>query len=266
MFFLNALNIMKSYRGFIFASVIREFESKYNRSLLGVAWTLIHPLSMILIYTVIFTQVMKSRLPDASGQFSYGIYLCSGLLVWGFFSEICGRLLGVFLENSNLIKKIKFPRVCLPIISIISSSINFFIIFGFFIIFLILTGNFPWLHFLAFIPLTLIVCCLALGLGLLLGILNVFFRDVGQFFGIFINFWFWLTPIVYPLSILPDKVQKILWLNPMLPVIKGYQDVFVYSSWPNWISLLYPLVLGFLLLFIAFNLYSKKSIDLIDEL
>lgn len=263
---LNLICVIKKYRDFIFASVVRDLKSKYNRSLLGVLWTFIHPLSMILIYTLVFTQVMRAKLPDISGQFSYGIYLCSGLLVWGFFSELCNRLLGVFIENANLIKKIKFPRVCLPVISFISSGINFIIIFAFFVIFLFFTDNFPFPSFLAFFPLTLIVSILALGIGVTLGVLNVFFRDVSHFFSIFMNFWFWLTPIVYPLQILPEFAKRILALNPMLPVIKGYQDIFVYSLWPDWKSLLYPLFVGLFFLFFSIFLYKNKYIDLIDEL
>src|SRR3954465_3317713 len=98
-----------SYRGFILGSVQREFQSKYRNSMLGAAWTVLNPLAMIVVYTVIFSQVMRARLPGMDSKFAYSIYLCAGVLTWALFAEIVGRAQNVFLENANLIKKISFP-------------------------------------------------------------------------------------------------------------------------------------------------------------
>ncbi len=257
---------IKNYRNFILGSVIREFQAKYRNSLLGVAWTLIQPLSMILVYTLIFTQVMQAKLPGAAGQFSYSIYLCSGILIWGFFSEISSRSLNIFIENSNLIKKINFPKICLPIICTISAAINFAIIFLIFIFFLLINDSFPGWVFIAIIPLTFIMTIFALGLGLTLGLFNVFFRDVGQFFGIFLQFLFWLTPIVYPSNILPETLQRIIKINPMVPLIQGFQNIFVHSQLPYWGSLLYPLTCAVVLCFFGARIYKKRASEMIDEL
>ncbi|MGD9662942.1 MAG: ABC transporter permease, partial [Porticoccaceae bacterium] len=182
------------------SSIKREFQSKYHNSLLGVAWTILNPLAMILVYTVIFAEVMRSRLPGVENSFGYSIYLCAGVLTWGFFAEIVGRSQNVFLDNANLLKKLNFPRLCLPVVIIGGATLNFAIIFGLFVAFLLLSGNFPGLSFLAIFPLLFILILFSIGLGITLGVLNVFFRDVGLFFGIFLSFWFWLTPSVYPLS------------------------------------------------------------------
>jgi hypothetical protein len=140
-----------AYRGFITSSVKREFQSKYRNSLLGAAWTILNPLAMIVVYTVVFAQVMRNRLPGNDSTFSYSIYLCAGVLTWGLFAEIVGRGQGVFLEHANLIKKINFPRICLPIIVVLSAGLNFAIIFGLFTGFLVVSGNFPGAVFLALI-------------------------------------------------------------------------------------------------------------------
>ena len=187
-----------AYRGFILGSVQREFQSKYRNSLLGAAWTVINPLAMILVYTVIFAQVMRARLPGADSTFAYSIYLCAGVLTWGLFAEITGRAQNVFLENANLLKKLSFPRLCLPVTVVANAALNFGIVFALFTLFLIASGNFPGLPYLALLPVLAVQVLFAIGLGISLGVLNVFFRDVGQFFGIFLQFWFWLTPIVYP--------------------------------------------------------------------
>ena len=118
------------YRGFVLGSVKREFQSKYRNSLLGALWTVLNPLAMVIVYTVIFSQVMGSRLQGVDSTFAYSIYLCAGALTWGLFAEITGRAQSVFIEHANLIKKLQFPRICLPIIVVLNAGINFAIIFG----------------------------------------------------------------------------------------------------------------------------------------
>jgi lipopolysaccharide transport system permease protein len=255
-----------SYRGFILGSVQREFQSKYRNSILGAAWTVLNPLAMIVVYTVVFAQVMQNRLAGSSSTFSYSIYLCAGVLTWGLFAEITGRAQTVFLEHAGLIKKITFPRICLPIIVVLNACLNFSIIFGLFTGFLLVSGNFPGLVFVAMLPLLLLQVAFAIGLGMILGVLNVFFRDVGQFFTIFLQFWFWFTPVVYPVAALPEKVRALLVFNPMAPLIMAYQDVLVTHAWPRWSSLLPVTLLALLLCGLGLRLFRKRAGEMVDEL
>lgn len=254
------------YRGFIVGSVLREFQSKYRNSLLGVAWTLLNPLALIIVYTVIFSQLMQAKLPGVDSTFAYSIYLCAGVLTWGLFSEIVGRGQNVFLENANLLKKLSFPRLCLPVVVIANASLNFAIIFGLFTVFLLLSGNFPGLPYLAVFPVFVILAAFAIGLGITLGVLNVFFRDVGQFFGIFLQFWFWLTPIVYPKNILPEKLIPFIDLNPMTGLINAFQTILVNKQWPNWNSLWPVAVLAIFLCVIGVSLFRRRAGEMVDEL
>lgn len=256
-----------AYRGFIFGSVKREFQSKYRNSLLGAAWTVIQPLAMIVVYTVIFSQVMKARLPGVDTTFAYSIYLCAGIITWGLFAEISGRAQNIFLEHANLLKKLSFPRLCLPVIVVLNAGLNFAIILGLFTVFLLITGNFPGWSFFALIPLLVIQVAFAIGLGISLGVLNVFFRDVGQLFNVVLQFWFWLTPIVYPAAILPEAARDILlgW-NPMAPLVAAYQGIFVLGQWPNWETLLMPAVVAALLCVFGMRLFRKRSGEMVDEL
>jgi lipopolysaccharide transport system permease protein len=255
-----------AYRGFIVGNVKREFQSKYTNSLLGATWTLINPLAMIIVYTVIFSQIMRSKLPGIDGAFSYSIYLCAGVLTWGLFAEIVNRAQNTFLENANLIKKLSFPRLCLPVILVANAMVNFFIIFTLFSIFLLMSGNFPGLVYVAIFPLLAILALFAIGLGITLGVLNVFFRDVGQFFGIVIQFWFWLTPIVYPLSILPESVQKMMRYNPMAGLINAFQNIFVGQLWPAWESLVPVTIVAVILCMFSLHLFRKHAGEMVDEL
>jgi lipopolysaccharide transport system permease protein len=255
-----------AYRGFVQGSVMREFQTRYRNSLFGATWTILNPLAMILVYTVIFSQLMKARLPGVDNNLAYGIYLCAGMLAWGFFAEVIGRAQSVFLEHANLIKKISFPRMCLPIIVVLNAGLNFSIIFALFLGFLLVTHNFPGWVVLAVIPVLAIQIMFSIGLGILLGVLNVFFRDVGQLTGIVLQFWFWLTPIVYPASILPDSIRPILQANPMLPLITAYQGIFVEGNLPDWSTLVPITLLATVLCLVSLRLFRKRSGEMVDEL
>ncbi|WP_339489339.1 ABC transporter permease [Pseudomonas sp. EL_65y_Pfl2_R95] len=263
---LSMARAVWSYRGFVVGSVKREFQTRYQNSLLGAAWSVLNPLSMIIVYTVIFSQLMKARLPGVDNGLAYGIYLCAGILTWGFFAEVIGRSQSVFLEHANLIKKLSFPRICLPLIVVLNAGVNFAIIFALFLGFLLATDNFPGWAVLAVLPVLMIQIVFSIGLGIMLGVLNVFFRDVGQFVGIFLQFWFWFTPIVYPASILPDWVKPFLSANPMVPLISAYQGIFVYGRWPDWSSLLPTLIIAVVLCVLAMRLFRKRSGEMVDEL
>jgi lipopolysaccharide transport system permease protein len=234
--------------------------------LLGEAWTVINPLAMIIVYTLIFSQIMHTKLNGIDSDFAYSIYLCAGILTWGFFAEIVGRSLNIFIENANLLKKINFPRICLPVVLVINASINFAIIFGLFLIFLLLSSMWPGWVVLATLAVVVIQLVLAIGLGMVLGVLNVFFRDVGQFFNIFLQFWFWFTPVVYPSSILPESIKSFLIFNPMSSLINAYQGIYVDRQWPDWSSLIYPLVLGTVLCILGMHLYREHVGEMVDEL
>lgn len=256
-----------NYRGFILGSVKREFQSKYRNSMLGAAWTILNPLAMIIVYTVIFSQIMKARLPGMDSAFAYSIYLCAGVLTWGLFAEIIGRGQTVFLDNANLLKKLSFPRICLPIVTVLNAGLNFTIIAVLFIVFLVISGNFPGWIFFAAIPVLAVQLIFSIGLGMVLGVLNVFFRDVGQFFGIFLQFWFWLTPVVYPASILPPAIGKhLMLLNPMAPIVSAYQTIFVNGHLPDWSTLVVPLLVGMALCILGMKLFRKRAGEMVDEL
>lgn len=255
-----------AYRGFIFESVKREFQSQYTNALLGAVWTIIRPLSMIVVYTVIFSQIMQAKLPGIDSKFAYSIYLCAGVLTWGLFTETLSRLQNIFLEQANVLKKISFPRFSLPVIVVANALVNFLIIFSLFTIFLIFSGSFPGMVYFALIPILFIQTLFTVGLGVTLGVLNVFFRDVGQFFTVVLQFWFWLTPVVYPLSILPKTVQDAVQYNPMTALITSYQQILVAGQWPNWYSLWPVTVLAVMFCLLGLRLFRQHAGEMVDEL
>ena len=254
------------YREFVLGSVRRSFDLTYRNSALGAIWTVVNPLAMIFVYTVVFSQIMRAKLPGVESAFGYSMYLCSGILVWGLFIEIANQAKSVFIDHANLLKKVRFPKVCLPLIVLLNALLNFSIIFGLFLVFLIVTGNFPGFVILELIPLLALLAAFTLGLGLSVGVINVFFRDAGHLFGVVLTFWFWLTPIVYPVAIVPERFRIFIDLNPLAPVFEGVQSIVVNQKSPDWINLLPTLLLTLVLLTAATLLYRRFAGEMVDEL
>ncbi len=254
------------YRHFIVASVKREFASRYLGTQLGFFWAVAQPLALILIYTLVFSEIMRPALPGHTSRFAYSIYLTAGIILWGLFGDLLGRSVGIFVQNAHLLKKVSVPKITLPAIASLSALLNFSIALALFLAFMLLSGNWPGWPLLALIPVVAVLVVFAMGLGLLLATVNVFYRDVEQSLAIVIQFWFWLTPIVYPAAALPAYVQSILKWNPLWPLVRATQDIFVERRFPDWTTLAWPAILAFVFLFLAWRVFNRLSDELVDEL
>jgi len=255
-----------AYRYFIISSIKTEFKSRFVRSKLGGLWMILHPLAQVLVYALILSQIMTAKLPGVGTQYAYPIYILSGMVGWTLFAEILNKSLNVFISNGNLLKKIAFPKLALPLITIGGALVNFvifflmmFIVFGF-------LGHLPC-HALQWLPLlVLLTLALATGIGLFLGTLNVFIRDIGQFMEVVLNFWFWLTPIVYMISIVPEKYHALFMINPMTGVIMGYHNVLLYDKAPDLGLLIYPSIVAIISLVLAMVIFYKAREEMADVL
>lgn len=255
------------YRQFICSSVKRDFQARYTGSILGGSWMVFQPLSMILVYTLVFSNVMHSKLAGMDGNvYAYSIYLCAGVLPWNMFNEIMMSSIGVFQSNANLLKKVSFPRICLPAISTLNGILNFSIGFALFVGFLIISGNFPLHTFWAFFLVAAVQLLFTLSIGIGLGVMNVFFRDIGQMMSIILQFWFWFTPIVYPAKIVPGELARIMNLNPMYHIVKSYQDIFLYDILPAFVPLGVICFISLLLGMWSLRIYRKHVGEMVDEL
>jgi lipopolysaccharide transport system permease protein len=255
------------FRGFILASVKRDFVSRYLGTQLGFFWAVAQPLAMILVYTLVFSEIMKPALPGHVSKFAYSIYLCAGILIWQLFSDLLNRSVGIFVHNANLLKKVNLPKLALPVVVVLSGLSNFAIILILFLGFLMAIGAVPPFGvMLSLIPILVLVVALALGLGVLLGTVNVFYRDVEQSTAMLLQFWFWLTPIVYPGRALPDFLASVLAWNPMWPIVRAAQDIFLEHRVPDWSMLIYPTVIACTLLVLGMFAFRKLSGEIVDEL
>ncbi|MEZ9464553.1 ABC transporter permease [Vibrio splendidus] len=255
-----------TYRYFILSSIRTEFRSRFARSKLGGLWMILNPLAMVLIYALVLSQIMTAKLPGVSTQYSYPIYILSGVIGWTLFSEVLNRCLTIFIDNSNLLKKVSFPKITLPLVVIGGGLVNFFLMFITTYVVFGFLGHFPF-QALNWLPiLVLITISLAVGIGLFFGVLNVFMRDIGQILNVVLQFWFWLTPIVYMISIIPEKYQWLVKLNPMTGVTMGYQNVLLYNKAPDASLLVYPGLFALVSLSLAIFIFGKASEEMADVL
>lgn len=254
------------YRGFVLGMVKREFQAKYLNSLLGSAWAILGPLGLVVMYMVVFGRLMQGRLSGADDALAYGIFLCAGVMTWGMFAEVIHRCLTVFIEQANLLKKMSFPTATLPVVVLLSAGVNFSIIFGLLLLVLAILGRFPGGPLLAMLLLLFVQQAFALGLGVALGVLNVFFRDVTHVVAIVLQFWFWFTPIVYPQQILSERIQQLLAWNPLTHLIIGYQQIVLRGQWPGWSPFVLPTVCAATALGVGTIVFRRLSGEMVDYL
>lgn len=254
------------YRFFILSSIQTEFRAKFIRSRLGGLWMILHPLSQVFIFAFVLSAVLSAKLPGIDNQYAYAIYLMAGILGWSLFAEIVNRCLTVFIDSGNILKKLVFPRIALPLIVTGSSLVNNILLFIAILSIFGLLGHVPGLALIWLPALMVVNIALALGLGLILGVLNVFMRDIGQVVPVMLQFLFWFSPIVYMADILPKQYQQWLAFNPMIPIIKGYQNVLLFNNPPDFSALGAIALISFGLLALALALFRKAGPDMVDQL
>lgn len=254
------------YRYFIMSSIRTEFRIKFIRSRLGVCWMILNPLAQVVTFAFVLSAVLSAKLPGIANRYAYAIYLMAGILGWSLFIEIVTRCVTLFIDNSNILKKLVFPRIALPLIATGSALVNNTLLFLAILTIFGLLGHLPGIA-LIWLPVPVVVnIALALGFGLALGVLNVFIRDIGQIVPVVMQFLFWLTPIVYMADIIPSQYRGWLLLNPLIPIITGYQNALLYNRPPNWAGLSAVALVAATLLAFALVLFRRASPEMVDQL
>jgi len=174
--------------------------------------------------------------------------------------------LTVFVDNGNLLKKMMFPRICLPLIVSGSALVNNLLLFVAILAVFALLGHLPGWNVLWLPVLIVLNVMLGAGLGLVLGVFNVFIRDVGQVVPIVLQFWFWLTPVVYVPTIIPQRYKDWLFLNPMTPLVNSYQNILVFGVEPKWLPLTGTAIFTIVSLIFALFLFRKAAPEMVDTL
>lgn len=256
----------------------RELRGKYKGTALGWGWSLVNPLASTLIFTAVFSVVLRVEPPvGVNGLHNYALFLLCGLLTWNFFSGALSSGMGVLTGNGNLIKKTYFPRRLLVVSNIMALFVTYLIeMLVLAVIFLVFRVNvLPW------IPLVLVImlltAVLALGFSLILSVVNVYFRDVAHFVAIALQIWFYATPIIYPISMVEATRDSAGWAgrfhiadiylaNPMVGLIEAIRDMWYSGTMPDFRLLGYVAVLSIVLLWFGNYVFGRLEVRLGEEL
>jgi ABC-2 type transport system permease protein len=254
---------------------LRELRGKYKRSVLGWAWSLLNPIAMMAIYTLVFKFLLKIQVApgDPSGLDVFPLFLLCGLLPWNYLTNSMFGGMGGLVGNANLVKKVYFPREILVGSNVASWTFSLGIELGVLGVALLIAGNMiiPWL-----VPLVLLVAlqtAFVLGIALALSVLNVYFRDVQHLLGIFVQLWFYATPIIYPVSLVAKADEgnslpllTIYRLNPMTRFVEAYRSVLYDLRMPPAGDILFLTVVSVLVLVVGYATFHRLEPRLAEEL
>ena len=256
---MKAFKELYAYRELLKTNVQKEIRGKYKGSFLGVLWSFLNPLLMVLVYAIVFPYIMRMNVPN------YLIYLITGVIPWNFFTTCITTGCNCVWINGGIIKKVYFPREILPISVVVAGLINFLISCVIILIFTIFGGigisiQLLWLPLIAIIQ-----SALSLGLLFVLSAINVYVRDIEYLVAFLLNLLFYATPILYTASMFPSKVRWILYLNPMSSIVDAYRSIFYYKVMPNLTSLALVGILSFIILIIGYIIFRKLEKGFAEE-
>ncbi|MFX4303566.1 ABC transporter permease [Alicyclobacillus tolerans] len=247
------------YRTMFWGLVTSDLRTRYKGSVLGFLWTFLNPLLMLLVYSAVFSLIMRSNIPH------YAAFLFIGLLAWNLFSTSLSSASGVIVRQASLVKKIYFPREILPLAIVASSVINYIFSLAILIPFLILSGIYPsWSWFM--LPLVLMFEAIATaGFALLFSSINVYLRDVEHVLNIFLMAWFYVTPVVYSLSMIPHKYAEFFKLNPITDFVVSFQGILYYHQPLRWKLFAYAVLFSLIILGIGWMVFNKLNRRFAEE-
>ena len=218
---------IKKYRFLLYELVSRDIKVRYRRSVLGLLWTMLNPILMMAVMTIVFSNLFRMEIEN------YPVYLFTGNILFAFMTESTTNAMRSIEEGGSLIKKVYIPKYIFPISKVFAGAVNFFFsIIALFLVMLVLRVPFHWTMLL--IPVDMVYLMIfSIGLGMLLASTQVFFRDIAHFYGVFTLAWTYLTPVFYPKSLLEGRADILLTINPMAHYIEYMRDIVLYARIPD---------------------------------
>jgi lipopolysaccharide transport system permease protein len=256
---------LKRYTAFTVHIISRDMKERYAGSYLGFLWNFIYPIFFLIVYWFVFSKVIRIKVPVADD--SYLPFLFSGLFPWYAIQDGIFRGTTSIIDKGYIIKKVLLPHELFPLAATISSLIHHSIGFIIFLVIFSLWKGLPSFEVLLFFPLLYFLqLAFSFGWALLLSSIAVYFRDMVHVIGILLQGIFFLSPILYPPSALPQQFAFILRLNPLTPLLEGYRAIIVYGDSPDLGGLLYFAVFSAIITFIGFIVFRKLKAGFVDVL
>jgi homopolymeric O-antigen transport system permease protein len=248
----------------IFSLAQRELVARYKGSVLGIVWVVLTPVVMIAIFTLIFAGVFGARFGASSSPWDYALYLFCGLLPWTMFQETLQQSANTIVAHANLVKRVVFPLETLPVAQTFSSLGNQ--MFGTIALLIACLLIRQQLHLtLLWLPVLMIPQLLfTLGAAWLIASLGVFLRDIAQGITLFLMAWMYLTPIIYPESIVPLRYRVFVNLNPFTPLIRSYRHILIEGASPDWVGLSYFTALAVVCFIFGYWWFAKTRKNFAD--
>jgi ABC-type polysaccharide/polyol phosphate export permease len=253
------------YRYLIWNLAQRDLRSRYKKSVLGWLWSLLNPASTLIIYTIVFGTLLKAEPPPAANDGSYyGLYLFAGLVVWNFFNLVVTGSISALAGSGGLLKKVYFPPSAPAVANLLVSLSQVVIEMLILAAFIVLYGNAS--PFMLLFPVVIALTGLfALGIGLWVSILNLFYRDVGYLVTIALNVWFYATPIIYTFAMLEGHsvmgidAETLVRLNPITELVEINRYLFYFNDWPGARAVVYVLIATVISLVFGTYMFNRKA-------
>jgi homopolymeric O-antigen transport system permease protein len=254
-----------THRYLLWGIIRADLRNRYGASFFGLFWSVINPLLLILVYTLVFGYILDINIGGTAGPQNYGLFLFCGMLPWLAIQDAMQRSSNVIMENRDLIKQVNFPKLILPVRCVISAFFHQLIAMFLFVIIILSLGQIPSPLMLGLLvtiwPLQLLF---TLGLTLIISAFSVFYKDMREFTGAFTLLWFFATPIIFPMGLIPEKIRIAFFFNPLTPLINLYRSALLGDVMPDPYGFLYFSVFTILLLVVGWFWFRRMSKDFAD--
>ena len=257
---MSVIREIINYKEFLKSNVKKDVRGKYKGSFLGILWSFINPLLSVVVYAIVFHYIMRFQIDH------YLIYLISGIIPWTFFTAALNAGMNSILFNADIIKKVYFPRIILPISSVTSCLVNFLISCIIIVIFALFSGVGISIYLLWFPFIVIIQYLFTLGVVFIVSALQIYVRDIEHIINFFVSMLFYVTPILYTYDYVPDNFKFILKINPLAYIIEAYHSIFYYKRMPD-IGNLGIVFLGSVsIFFIGYYIFNKLQKGFAEEI
>lgn len=256
---MKLIKDLKQYQEFLKTNVKKDIRGKYKGSFLGVIWSFLNPLLSVLVYAIVFPYIMRVQVDN------YLIYLITGIIPWTFFTSSVNMGMNSILYNSNIIKKVYFPRIILPISSVTSCLVNFLISCIIILLFCLGSGIGISVYIL-WLPIVVIIQYIfQLGLAFILSAIEIYMRDIEHIVNFLISMLFYVTPILYTPDTFPNGLSWLLKINPLTYLMNAYRDIFFYQKSPNFEGVGIVFFISLVLFFIGYVVFEKLQKGFAEE-
>ena len=247
-------------RDLVLSFAMRDIKTRYKQTVFGMLWAILQPLSMMVIFTMVFS--LFAKVP--SDGLPYAIFSYSALIFWNFFASALSQGTNAMVSNGNLVRKIYFPREVLLLAVILSAAVDLAVAGSIFLAMLLYYQITPTLMVIWIVPLFACQSALMFGIICVTSALHVNFRDIGHAVPLVSQLWMFATPVAYPLSVVPDRLLWLLLLNPMTPIIEGYRRVILHGQAPEMTHLAISAAFTIACLLVGYMTFKRVSLVFAD--